>query len=81
MYRYAAYNDHTIWGVGDTAEAACADARVWVGHTHEGYVLQSLDDLRVAPMTLRLQMAVHEHGVRDAFILRDDGQLDIANAL
>jgi hypothetical protein len=77
MYRYAAYNEHTIWGVGDTESAALADAKVWIGQTHEGHVLQSLNDLQVAPMTLRLQMAVHEHGVRDDFVLREDGQLDI----
>ena len=78
MYTYAAYNDHTIWGVGDSEAAARADALVWVGQTHDGHLLHSIDELRVAPMSLRLQIAVYEHGVRDEFSLRDDGTLDIA---
>jgi hypothetical protein len=78
MQSFAAFDHSIIWGVGETEEAARDDATVWVGHGHRGHILHSIDDLQVAPMTLRLQVAVNEHGINKRFVLRDDGQLDLA---
>ena len=78
MHTYAAFDQDNIWGVGETEEAARVDAAIWLGQrNHRGQVLDSIDDLSVAPMTLRFQVAVHEHGFSKDIVLREDGCLDM----
>ena len=69
---YAAYDDHAIWGLGQTPAAALADGRQWYP-VSDG----KLPRFSIAAMTLRLEVALREHGSRSNFVLREDGVLDI----
>jgi len=76
---YAAY-DSLIWGTGDDPCAARLDARRWFDPTlGDEARTQRSAALQVAPMTLRLQIAVREHGGHQPFNLRDDGVLDLSH--
>jgi hypothetical protein len=70
---WASYDDHAIWGLGDSPSAAMADGRRWYP-VSDG----KPPKLATAEITLRLEVIVrqHYHG-RSNFILRDDGVLDI----
>lgn len=69
---WASYDDHAIWGLGDSPTAAVADGRQWYP-VRDGH----LPRLATAEITLRLEIILREHRSRRNFIMRSDGMLDI----
>lgn len=63
--RFAAFQPETgyIFGIGDTPEAAIADAANWTEH--------GTDDLRTAPCTEELAAEVDEHGGQISYTEKD----------
>jgi len=65
--KIAAYDNQAIWGVGETVEAAIADARK--------YRESGVDGLDTAEMTESLAATVDENGGNCAFGTLTDGRL------
>ena len=80
MKTYAAYDEKGIWGIGETPDAARAEAIYWA------YPDEAQSDeaqswaLDIAPMTDRLAAQVEQHGFdcnRDRYRVLPDGTLDM----
>jgi hypothetical protein len=75
---YAAYDDRRIWGVGKNRMEARQAARKKLHIFHgESDLTHRTSMLDVVPMTDRLRGAFELHGEAVAYVLLDNGHLDV----